>query len=165
MSRRLLIIIALAILAVGVYFLQKPEPEDAKKQPVHTAPIPPPAAPQNTDVPVTVLPIATDIVPLNSKDSLPADDLATLEVLFAEYRKNTGGNPTGENEEITAALLGKNPKRLAYLPPQGDFLNPAGELIDRWGTPYFFHQISGSQTEIRSAGPDRQLNTADDIVR
>ena len=34
----------------------------------------------------------------------------------------------------------------------------------RWNTPYFFHQISGKQMEIHSAGPDRVRGTADDVV-
>ncbi len=44
-------------------------------------------------------------------------------------------------------------------------VNDNGELVDRWGTPYFFHQISGADTEIRSAGPDKIMYTADDIVK
>jgi hypothetical protein len=37
-------------------------------------------------------------------------------------------------------------------------------MIDRWGTPYFFHQISATSMEIHSAGPDRKMGTEDDIV-
>ena len=39
-----------------------------------------------------------------------------------------------------------------------------GELCDRWGRPFFFHQLSGTKMEIRSAGPARQLWTDDDVV-
>ena len=39
-----------------------------------------------------------------------------------------------------------------------------GELVDAWGTPYFFHQISGSEMEIHSAGPDKIMWTSDDLV-
>jgi hypothetical protein len=42
-------------------------------------------------------------------------------------------------------------------------INPDGELCDRWGTPYFFHSESRRRTTIRSAGPDRQMWTADDV--
>jgi hypothetical protein len=41
-------------------------------------------------------------------------------------------------------------------------VNAAGELTDRWGTPFFFHQVSKAQMEVRSAGPDRRMWTADD---
>lgn len=114
---------------------------------------------------ITRLPIADDVPPLNSADTTADDDLATIELLFSEFRKHQGGNPIGENDEITASLLGRNPKHLAYLPAKGPHLNAAGQLIDRWGTPYFFHQLSGSETEIRSAGPDNEMNTPDDIAR
>jgi len=43
-------------------------------------------------------------------------------------------------------------------------INAKGELVDYWGTPFFFHQLSGTQMEIHSAGPDRQMWTGDDIV-
>jgi hypothetical protein len=35
-------------------------------------------------------------------------------------------------------------------------------MCDRWGTPYFFHQVSKTEMEIRSAGPDRRMWTGDD---
>ena len=73
-----------------------------------------------------------------------------------------GGNPVGTNVEITRALNGDNPRHVHFL--DGARLNDQGELIDDWGTPYFFHQLSGQQTEIRSAGPDKQMWTSDDLV-
>jgi hypothetical protein len=165
MARKLLIfVVAVSLIAVIYLFLHPEKPLETKAEPKKELVKPPKSSPP-AETPVTVLPIATDIIPLNSAESEPADDLATLEVILAEFRRNNGGNPVGENEEITASLLGRNAKRLAYLPAQGNFLNAAGQLIDRWGTPYFFHQLSGTQTEIRSAGPDRELNTADDLVR
>lgn len=84
--------------------------------------------------------------------------------MVSEYGKIFGGNPVGENDEITSALMGKNAKRLAFLPQGGSFLDATGRLIDRWGTPYFFHSLSGSKMEIISAGPDLRHHTADDIT-
>jgi hypothetical protein len=76
-----------------------------------------------------------------------------------------GGNPVGTNEEITRALNGDNPKQANFLSAEaGMRVNTNGELVDSWGTPYFFHQLSGTETEIRSAGPDRTMWTADDII-
>jgi len=37
-------------------------------------------------------------------------------------------------------------------------------LVDAWGTPYFFHQLAAMEMEIRSAGPDKVMWTADDLV-
>ncbi len=75
-----------------------------------------------------------------------------------------GGNPVGSNEEITRALNGDNPKQVKFLKPDGNRVNEQGELVDPWGTPYFFHQLSGKEMEIRSAGPDRKMWTEDDLV-
>ena len=61
-------------------------------------------------------------------------------------------------------LMGRNRLGLALLPPDHPAVNPRGELCDRWGRPFFFHQLSGTRLELRSAGPDRQLWTGDDVV-
>jgi len=37
-------------------------------------------------------------------------------------------------------------------------------VMDRWNTPYWFHANAATQVEIRSAGPDRNLFTADDLI-
>lgn len=80
------------------------------------------------------------------------------------YGSTFGGNPVGTNPEITRQLQGENPKRINFLKPDGNRVNSNGELVDPWGTPYFFHQLSGTEMEIHSAGPDRRMWTADDLV-
>jgi hypothetical protein len=82
-----------------------------------------------------------------------------------QYGEMFGGNPVGTNPEITSQLSGDNPKRINFVNPQpGARINANGELVDAWGTPYFFHQISASQMEIHSAGPDKVMWTSDDLV-
>ena len=83
--------------------------------------------------------------------------------MFRDYRSLYGENPVGTNAEIMKALMGGNPKGAQLGPPEGASLNGQGELIDRWGTPYFFHQISKDQMEVISAGPDRKMFTRDDV--
>jgi len=81
------------------------------------------------------------------------------------YGEMFGGDPVGQNSEITAALAGQNPKHVNFIDASaGMKVNGNGELIDAWGTPYFFHQLSATDMEIHSAGPDRVMWTADDIV-
>ena len=110
-----------------------------------------------------VLAIASQSTLLNSVETTVQDDIAIVAELLREYRRHLGGNPVGENDEITAALLGANPKHLACLPPgPAAWLDGSGRLLDRWGTPYFFHALTGSDMEIISAGPDRELFTTDD---
>jgi hypothetical protein len=95
----------------------------------------------------------------------PATVLENVRVALRDYGSVFGGNPVGTNPEITRSLDGGNPKQTRFLRPgSGMRINGKGELVDVWGTPYFFHQLSASQTEIRSAGPDKIMWTQDDLV-
>jgi len=92
-------------------------------------------------------------------------DLRLVNAIFVAYRGALRtGNPVGENSEITAALTGKNRLGFAFIPKDNPAINAKGELCDRWGTPFFFHQLSGEKMEIRSAGADRRMWTRDDEV-
>jgi hypothetical protein len=102
---------------------------------------------------------------LNSATGDIHSDLRLVNEIFIAYRGAVHtGNPVGENAEITAVLKGRNKLGYAFIPPDNPAINPKGELCDRWGTPFFFHQLSGEKMEIRSAGPDHRLWTADDEV-
>jgi hypothetical protein len=102
---------------------------------------------------------------LNSPTGDVHADLRIINGIFNAYRSALrNGNPVGENSEITAALTGKNRLGFAFIPKDCPAINSKGELCDRWGKPYFFHQISGERMEIRSAGPDMKLWTPDDEV-
>jgi len=92
-------------------------------------------------------------------------DLNKVSLMVRDYRTLMGENPVGTNAEIMKAILGANPKGAKLGPPEGQSLNGSGELVDRWGTPYFFHQLSGTQMEIWSAGPDRKMGTSDDLIQ
>jgi hypothetical protein len=84
--------------------------------------------------------------------------------MITDYHTLMGQNPVGTNAEIMRAVMGGNAHQATLGPPVGQTLNGRGELIDPWGTPYFFHQLSGDHMEIHSAGPDRIMGTEDDIV-
>lgn len=102
---------------------------------------------------------------LNSPTGNITADLRIVADVLENFRTNFphDGNPVGTNAEITAALTGKNKLRYAAVPPNHPAINRAGELCDRWGTPFFFHAESGSRMGIRSAGPDKKMWTADDV--
>jgi hypothetical protein len=102
---------------------------------------------------------------LNSSAQSPRADALLLVSLIELYRSvlHTAG-PVGDNEEITALLTGNNHLGYAFIPPGSKAINAQGQLCDRWGTPYFFHQISGTQMQVRSGGPDGKLWTSDDII-
>lgn len=98
--------------------------------------------------------------------NLPPDAvMENLRLVFRSYQNALGGNPVGHNKEITHALNGGNFKQTRFLNEEdGMRLNANGELIDSWGTPFFFHQLSGTEMEIRSAGPDKVMWTGDDLL-
>lgn len=95
----------------------------------------------------------------------PVTALENMRTTLRHYSLRFGENPVGDNEEITAALTGKNPKQVVFLNVEdGLRINDKGQLVDNWNTPYFFHQLSSTVMEIHSAGPDRRMWTADDLV-
>jgi len=102
---------------------------------------------------------------LNAPDGTIRRDLEILNEVFAAWQTNfpREGNPVGENVEITAALAGDNPLHFAFISRSHPAINARGELCDRWGTPFFFHAMSGTQMIVRSAGPDKKLWTSDDV--
>jgi len=123
-----------------------------------TSPPAPPAPFDPADFPIAAA--------LNAADSTISRDLDILQQIFDAWRSNfpREGNPVGENADITAALAGDNRLGLALVPKTHPAINARGELCDRWGTPFRFHQLSGERMEIRSAGPDRKFATDDDTV-
>ena len=104
--------------------------------------------------------------PRAAEESEPevAGDFDKISLMLRDYRTLAGENPVGTNAEIMHAIIGGNPKGARLGPPEGQSLNGNGELIDRWGTPYFFHQLGKDLMEIHSAGPDRRMGSADDII-
>jgi hypothetical protein len=91
--------------------------------------------------------------------------LENMSRAIRQYGQMFGGNPVGTNPEITSQLSGNNPKHISFINAEaGMRINKNGELVDAWGTPYFFHQLSGTDMEIHSAGPDKIMWTADDLV-
>ncbi len=106
------------------------------------------------------------IIDTNAPAGLPPETvLRNVSHAIHQYGDQFGGNPVGLNSEITAALAGQNPKHINFIDPAaGMSINSKGELVDPWGTPYFFHQLSGTDMEIHSAGPDKIMWTSDDLV-
>ncbi|MDB6168540.1 MAG: hypothetical protein JWM88_1404 [Verrucomicrobia bacterium] len=101
---------------------------------------------------------------LNSPMGTILQDLAIVREVVDAYRSSFHENPVGTNAEITEALMGRNPLHLALIPPNHPAVNLRGELCDRWGRPFFFHQLSGTRMELRSSGPDRTMWNEDDVV-
>lgn len=101
---------------------------------------------------------------LGSPDAGIEDDIGILEVVLDCYRRALGSVPAGMNDQIVSALQGGNLRGLMVFPSKHAALSPQGELLDRWGTPYWFHAQSSTKMDVISAGPDKQFGTADDVV-
>ena len=102
---------------------------------------------------------------LNEEGQETESDLGLLRRTIESYRLIFHQNPiAGENRDVVAALTGRNPHRLIFLDPAHPALSAGNELLDRWGTPFRFHPISGSHMEFSSAGPDGAFGTNDDIT-
>lgn len=140
----------------------KDAPKDSTE--LLSQPAPPVAPPTPAPAPemdhVSAPPNAEVEEPLGNID--PLQDVEEVRRMVRGFRDALGENPIGTNEEITRALTGGNLKQVKMQVPRGSSINESGELVDRWGTPYFFHQISADEMEVRSAGPDRRLWTNDD---
>ena len=123
-----------------------------------------PAAPAQPTAAVPVAPPPRPTRPMDPEAQAAQSDGENIRLMFRDFRTLMGENPVGSNAEIMKAVMGGNKKQARLGPPTGQNLNGEGELVDRWGTPYFFHQMSATEMEIRSAGPDQKMWTGDDVV-
>lgn len=103
-----------------------------------------------------------------SPSTRPEDDLQAMAHVFSNLQLLVKGDAPfrmGANEEFAAALMGQNAAKEVFLKAPHACLNEKGQLVDRWGSPLFFHVRDRSRIDIRSAGPDREMWTADDLQR
>ncbi len=175
LSSYLLAILLLALLAVTYYLtraVNSPELQKAiEKKKGQVSSSNPPAVPLSSVSSQTPAPPPIDpanmekAVRLNSPESTVTEDLQIVHEFVELYRRAFGSNPVGLNEDITAALTGTaDPSRPGRLFPPSSPAVRNGQLVDRWGTPFWFHPESGTKMEVRSAGPDKELFTADDVI-
>ena len=168
MQKALVVLVVFVAILVAVLLTQPQDAPASATDPAVEKPLAKPSKPpQPNPFPetTTTLAIAEYAGNLNSESSTIHDDFSHILLLLSQYRRHLGtGNPVGDNAEVTAALLGRNAKGIAYLPASGSFMDSQGRLLDRWGTPYFFHAITGQRMQIHSAGPDRKLHTTDDAM-
>jgi len=147
-------------------------PAQSEKTPPRIETSTPTPAPPAASTPSSATPNEPPRADANVPNAPPPQNAATerqlnealenVRLMIRDYRTALGENPVGTNAEIMRAINGDNARQARIGPPAGQGLNANGELVDPWGTPFFFHQISGTEMEIRSAGPDRIMGTGDD---
>ncbi len=167
---RIGLVVAL-ILLVAWKLLAPPLPLPS---PVQLEVIPPGIVVTETSSPAPALPSAARRAPGDSmladyaNPALPPqNDLSLIAHSITNFliiAKQATERPLSANEEWSAALRGKRPGSEPWISERSPALDQQGRLIDRWGTPLFFHALGGKRWEIRSAGPDRQLWTSDDLI-
>ena len=176
------IIFALALLALPGWFListRSTTPEAARQKRL--------AATVETHVAVTIAsanpPVGSPVIspgqtqPLIGETILrdyasprttPQNDLTQLAHLMDNFSllvKSATDRPMSANEDWAAAFRGLNPAHERFLPDTHVALDAQGRLVDRWGTPLFFHALGNRRFDLRSAGPDQKLWTEDDLHR
>lgn len=115
--------------------------------------------------PVELLQVIALANQLNDKDGSVQNDLQIVDELIRTYMRYVGTAPEGGlNEEIINCLRGNNPMKMIFVGKGHSKINEAGELLDRFGHPYYFHPVSRSEIEIRSVGPDGLLWSDDDVL-
>lgn len=142
--------------------------------PAHQEVIPPGIIVTETSTPAPPAPSAARLAPGDSmladygNPALPAQNdlilIAHSITNFLIIAKQATERPLSANEEWSAALRGKRLGSEPWISERSPALDQQGCLIDRWSTPLFFHALGGKRWEIRSAGPDRQLWTSDDLT-
>ena len=176
MNRLTLVLIALPILLVLVILFpltrMKTVPWGSKsKQPVATetnaaAIVTTTAAATITDKPVLLgEAILSGYADANQP---PQNDLLLMSRLMDNsllLLKGAANQPLSANEDWGALFRGQNAAHERFLADAHVAFNARGQLIDRWGTPLFFHALGGNRYEVRSAGPDGKLWTDDDLHR
>lgn len=165
MKRRIigvsLVILLVAVLAIIWFRRAQPRADRLifAPTPLPTTSATPPLQPETT--PSDPARQATETTP--QRLAAEADlQLGAVKEMLRDYRARLGENPVGTNEEITRALLGTNPGGANFA--SSEMHVEGGKLVDRWHHPYLFHQLSGTDMAIRSAGPDGVMWTADDEV-
>jgi hypothetical protein len=96
----------------------------------------------------------------------PEEDVRALHQLVGNFLtavKDPYRPPLGDNEDLARAMMGGNRYGHVFV-PTNDARVVDGKIVDRWGTPYFFHNRAPDAIDVRSAGPDRALFTADDVT-
>ncbi len=157
-------LLVLLVIAVAVWWRSRPAatpvvavaPRAAVSSP---APIPVPAPP----------PLGTRLLEGYGDSARPLErDLAAVALVMENFlllNKGAVQRPLSANEEWAAALRGLDGRGERMLPDDHPALNDRGQLVDRWGTPLFFHAVGAGRWDVRSAGPDRAMWTGDDLQR
>jgi hypothetical protein len=95
---------------------------------------------------------------LRQREGVP-EEKSTLNQLRAAlrfYKEEYGAFPAGDAAQILAALRGRNDREIIIYEARSGTVNPKGELIDPWGTPYRFDLSDPEKPRVWSCGKNRR---------
>jgi len=171
--KKALVIGATVLVIVGFWLLSR----DGKKPGAEIEPVVASRSITVTEMPVAAKPPQGPARPLVGEVILagfaktnfpPEHDLTLMSHLMENsvlLLKSAANRPLSANEDWADFLRGGNSAHERFLPDNHVALNAKGQLIDRWGTPLFFHALGNGRYDLRSAGPDKTMWTSDDIHR
>jgi hypothetical protein len=94
-----------------------------------------------------------------------ANDIVQICIACQNYVTKYGTlPPSSENYRLTKILCGDNPRGITFINLMPSKLNPNGEMIDPWGTPFRITFDPNFKVHVISAGPDKIFGTPDDIT-
>ena len=166
MPRKYIAAIALLLALVMFYLWNRDDTPGKPPEQEVSLPKPAPPTPENEQAPPGDLIGEKLLHNYASEETTVRDDLQGISRLSLSYITlvNTHTRlPIGCNADLADAFRGKNPYKQRFLPDNHPVFNTEGEMVDRWKTPLFIHPVSAGRWDIRSAGPDKKLWTADDL--
>lgn len=161
-------ILLCAVIASSVFLALKPWKQDTKSnEPSLTAIPPPPESPApEVEKPQDAYDFTASHMDQYAAETSPArNDVQTVSLMLESafmLMKDQMPSFSG-NQELVTILQGKNPSGMKFLSTSFPYLDQEGQLLDRWRNPLFFHRISGSMIDVRSAGPDGIMWNVDDV--
>jgi hypothetical protein len=98
------------------------------------------------------------------KSSSIENDLRLLHAAISLWQlADTEEQFFGNNQKITNSLCSSRGES-QILDSNHPMISKDGELLDRWGTPISFHDISRRRMDLISAGPDKIMGSGDDVM-
>jgi hypothetical protein len=164
--RRIALAALLPAAALLLWLLRSTPPPTATPAPAlseSAPPAPPPLRPRRIATPESPLLAYEELLTLEGTAATDLSALADLTKTYLERPVYPSRAPLGFNEDLARALTDREALGDSAIPPNHPILRD-GQLIDRWGTPWQIHPLAADVIQLRSAGPDRKLYTADDLV-
>lgn len=108
--------------------------------------------------------VAVAMSALGAADPSPTElDIAQLHKALGGYFQEYNTLPVGNSGAIMKSLVGDNPRRLIFFAVSAARTGPNGTFLDAWKTGFRITISKSNTAEVRSAGPDRDFGTSDDI--